>query len=138
MNFTKRAPGFTLMEVLITLVIVGILASISIPSYNSYITKSKIRSAQADLIALSLVLENFYQLKLMYPKDKNLEDTASIQKLFSSWSAASEKDFSFTLVSSTSTYSITASGTSSSVSGCTLIIKNSEKTISGCSGIDSW
>lgn len=42
----KQASGFTLIEALIVVVIVGILASIAIPSYTSHVAKSRRADAQ--------------------------------------------------------------------------------------------
>jgi type IV pilus assembly protein PilE len=49
----KRQSGFTLLELMIVLVIVGILASIAIPSYRDSIRKGNRRAAQAVLMDIA-------------------------------------------------------------------------------------
>ena len=41
----KNQKGFTLLEIMVTMAIVGILAAIAIPIYNNYITKTRIADA---------------------------------------------------------------------------------------------
>ncbi|MCG2584057.1 type IV pilin protein [Massilia sp. TS11] len=49
----RRSAGFTLVEILVTVAIVGILAAIAIPAYNQYLVKNNRRAAQAYLIDLA-------------------------------------------------------------------------------------
>lgn len=49
----KPAKGFTLIEILVTVAIVGILAAIAIPSYSNYMQKSRRASAQAHLMDIA-------------------------------------------------------------------------------------
>lgn len=57
----KLQKGFTLIELMIAVAIVGILAAIAIPAYSSYVLKGKLAEAFALLPTLQLRLEQFYQ-----------------------------------------------------------------------------
>lgn len=49
MNLPKYSKGFTLLELLISVSIIGILAAGIIPSFNSYIKNQNIRQAQEQI-----------------------------------------------------------------------------------------
>jgi type IV pilus assembly protein PilE len=53
MNNAKKRQGFTLIEVMITVAIVAILASIALPTYRDHIRKSVRAEAQAYLLAVA-------------------------------------------------------------------------------------
>jgi len=52
--------GFTLIELMIVVAIVGILAAIAYPSYQSSVEKSRRSDAQAALTAFSAAMERYY------------------------------------------------------------------------------
>lgn len=56
----RRANGFTLIELMITIAVVGILAAIALPSYNNYVLESGRADAKAALYGVSQTLERCF------------------------------------------------------------------------------
>lgn len=56
----KRSLGFTLVEVLVVVAIVGILSAIAVPQYRDYVTRGKISEATGALSELRLRAEKFF------------------------------------------------------------------------------
>jgi type IV pilus assembly protein PilA len=46
---SKNNKGFTLIELMITVAIIGVLSSIALPAYQDYVAKSSVAAAIADL-----------------------------------------------------------------------------------------
>ena len=71
----KRNYGFTLIEVMIVVAIVGILAAIAMPSYTEYIKRGNRASARAALLEAQQFMERFYAANSRY--DQNPDGTAT-------------------------------------------------------------
>ena len=62
----KRISGFTLIELMITVAIIGILASIALPSYEQYILKANRQAAQAVLMENAQFMERYFTTNNKY------------------------------------------------------------------------
>lgn len=61
-----RERGFTLIELLIAVAVIGILASIAVPSYQNYVRDARRADAQATLMEAAGVLERCYTINNYY------------------------------------------------------------------------
>ncbi len=66
-----HARGFTLIEVLIALAIVGILSAIAVPSYFSYIERANRADAKATLMDATQFMQRFYSLHNSYSTQRD-------------------------------------------------------------------
>ena len=57
---TRFTAGFTLLELLIVVAIIGILAGVGIPAYNGYITDSKEETAKNNLRSIAMMQSSYY------------------------------------------------------------------------------
>lgn len=107
----SRQKGFTLIELMITVAIVGILVAIAYPSYVNYVRTAKRADAQADLVELSQWMERGFTVNGSYtvsganptlPFSKSPKDGAGTA-------------YNLTVAATGSTYTLTATPTGSQV-----------------------
>lgn len=70
----RNRKAFTLAEVMVVLVIIGLLAGVIGVNVRSYLVKGRQKAAKVDISRLSEALESFYALTGRYPtNDEGLE-----------------------------------------------------------------
>ncbi|MCK4640138.1 MAG: prepilin-type N-terminal cleavage/methylation domain-containing protein [Candidatus Marinimicrobia bacterium] len=67
-KFFKNQKGFTLVELMITIVIVGILAAVAVPIYTANIKKAKMSECDAALGTVRTALRVYYATNDPSPK----------------------------------------------------------------------
>ncbi|GBE08539.1 fimbrial protein precursor [bacterium BMS3Abin11] len=69
MKMKSDSKGFTLIEVMIVVALIGILAALAYPSFRDSIRKSRRGDAQQGLMEIAQKLENFYARNATYTTD---------------------------------------------------------------------
>lgn len=92
----KAQHGFTLLELMIVVVVIGILAAVAIPSYTDYVTRGKLVEGTSGLSDGRVKIEQYFQDNRTYADGP---------------APANTTNFTFAAGNlSTTTYKITATG----------------------------
>lgn len=122
----KPQNGFTLVELMITVVIVSILAAIALPAYNNYTIRGKIPDATSNLAAKRVQMEQYFQDNHTYVGATACNSDTTSSRYFT---------FSCPAAATVSTYTIQAAGTGA-MTGFTYTIdqNNAKQTTAAPSG----
>jgi len=84
MKKRQGQKGFTLIELMIVVAVIGVLSAIAIPQYQNYVKKSEAAAGLATLRALQTNIETYIADTGTFPETANLTDlgaTTSMNKL---------------------------------------------------------
>jgi type IV pilus assembly protein PilE len=105
----RNLAGFTLIEVMITVAIVGILAAVALPSYNEYIRRARRAEARAEILRADGWLERYFTENNRYTNDAGNTANTVFSTKFGNVPASGSANYTITLTSLTATsYTITA------------------------------
>lgn len=134
-----KISGFTLLELMVTVMIIGVLVGIAYPSYINSVTRTKRKTAEACLSSYATYMERFYTTNMRYDRDVSgaaitwpVLDCATTQN--------SGKEYVFSLgAASGTTYSIQAApqgaqSTRDAQCGTLTLDQSGTRTVSGTAG----
>jgi len=127
--------GFTLIEVMIVVVIIGVLASIALPAYTDYVDRSRRTDAKTSILNLA------QQFERCYTRQSNYEDASCPAAAIGA--PSNEGFYSITIVSTSTTYTIEAEPTGVQARDSTKCSKftytqTGSRTADGTAGNSCW
>lgn len=114
----NRSRGFTLIELMITVAVIGILAAIAIPSYQSYVREARRSEGTSGLLEMQSLQERWRLNNTTYGTAVNLATVGALP---------TSTYYGFAVTANTATaFTLTATAQSSQTSdtGCTSLTIN--------------
>jgi type IV pilus assembly protein PilE len=104
----KEQRGFTLIELMIVVVVIGVLATIAYPSYMDYTQRARLAEARSELMNSRAKLEQYYQDNRQYTGADAAGFPCNATQL-----GANAKYFTYACALAANTFTVTATGVSS-------------------------
>ena len=102
--------GFTLIELMIAIAILGILLAIAVPTYSKYIRESRRAQAQSEMLQMRIGMEKWRANKASYRSDATASavGTATTNTPANAGFTGTNDYYTYTIAAGNNTYTITA------------------------------
>lgn len=70
----KGQEGFTLIELMVVVIIIGVLAAVVVPRFSGQTEKARIAAAKAELASMKTIIDIYYVENDSYPSDNEDDD----------------------------------------------------------------
>lgn len=103
------ARGFTLIELMIAIVVLGILLAIAMPNFSRYLLESRRAQAQSEMLQMRVGMEKWRANKISYRSDADTTNTATTNTPANAGFTGTNDYYTYTIENTTgSTYTIKA------------------------------